>query len=163
MEKWTILDSASGYCTNKVVGSTKHYVPLDPLENVWTNADVKAGRCTKDEVLSPRHPPFQRQVPPEDYIPPSYDDEIVNLTDPKVQQELFNHMGGMANFKKWAANNRETVYPLIMKMGLTQLAKAAPELPPDLNAIPDADLENMSSLELKRLLLARTTSNEPGT
>ena len=105
-EKWTLIEAQSQHCSPSVVGTVKHYHPLDTLQHSWTEGDAQAGRCIAEEVGTSRLPPFAALLPPADYRPPAElpptDDELNMVA---LIREAFNHVGGTEQFKKEAAKN----------------------------------------------------------
>jgi len=157
-EKWTLIEAQSQYCSPSVVGTVKHYHPLDTLQHQWTSGDAQAGRCLVEEVGTSRLPPFAALLPPADYVPPEPPVPEITPTDEELNmvaliREAFNHIGGTEQFKKEAAKNPGELYRAMLKMGVAQVAKEAPPTLPNLDDITDEQVATLSSNELKRILL----------
>lgn len=160
MEKWTLIEAQSQHCTRSVVGTTKHYYPIDTLQHAWTQADAQAGRCMAEEIGTSRFPPYAALIPPADYGPPEIEDEVEDAAESEGPLNLVDalnaahaHMGGRKAFLAWAAKNPQAVYPIMLKMGVAQVAKDEPAKLPDLDTLSPADIATLSSADLKRILL----------
>lgn len=160
-EKWTLIEAQSQHCTRSVVGTVKHYHPLDTLQHQWTEGDAQAGRCLVEEVGTSRLPPFAALLPPADYVPPEPPMPEIAPTDEELNmvaliREAFNHIGGTEQFKKEAAKNPGELYRAMLKMGVAQVAKESPPTLPDLEELTDEDIASLSSDDLKRIFLKGT-------
>lgn len=160
MEKWTRIEAQSQHCTKSVVGTIKHYYPIDTLQHEWTAGDAQAGRCLPEEIGASRFPPHASLVPPEDYEPPENLEDEDDLT---VQSEgpssdwlraAFKGMGGKRAFVAFCKKNPTLTWPMLIKNGLTQLLKEEPP-PKRMEEYSLAELDNMSSVDIKRLLLGK--------
>lgn len=160
MEKWTLIEAQSQHCTRAVVGTVKHYHPVDPLQHEWTQEDAQAGRCMAEEIGTSRLPPRTPLVPPDDYVLPEIEEEVEDVAEGEGPLNLVDalnaahaHMGGRKSFLAWAAKNPQAVYPIMLKMGVAQVAKDEPSRLPDLDTLSPKDLDAYSSAELKLMLL----------
>lgn len=101
--------------------------------------DVIAGRCTIDQVGTPK---------PQAALDPNTKDQILedlvaNSITPKTQ----------AGFNKWAESNPGLYYPMLAKYNLARLAKEeAPKLP-DISTLTPENVKTYSSAELRVMLL----------
>ena len=154
MEKWTLIEAQSQYCTRGVVGRPKEYWPPDPLEQEWTEQDVQAGRCLAEELGTSRFPPRVALAPPEGWEPPDTSPPTADeLNMVALIRDAFNHVGGVSTFKKEAAKNPGELYRAMLKMGVAQVAKEQPKTLPDMDDLTDEDIATMSTADLKRIFL----------
>lgn len=155
MDKWTLIEAQSQHCTKSVVGSAKHYFPIDTLQHTWTDGDAAAGRCLPSEVGSSRLPPYASQVPPPDYEPPEPE---IDLSQPGEGpntdwiKAAFHGMGGKKAFVTYCKKNPALMWPQLVKSGLLQYLKEEPPAK-KLGDYSSAELEALSSEDIKRLLL----------
>ena len=166
-EKWTLIEAQSQYCSPSVVGTVKHYHPLDTLQHSWTEGDAQAGRCIAEEVGTSRLPPFAALLPPADYRPPEPEPEpeieIEEEIEPISASDRAAILDGLlensltsktqAEFNAWAKANAGVYHTMLAKHNLARSMKEAPKALPDLDDLSDEQIEGMSSSDLKRILL----------
>lgn len=156
MEKWTLMEAQSQYCTRGVVGRPKDYWPPDTLETTWTAQDAEAGRCLAEEVGMSRFPPRVALAPPEGWEPPrveELDDTSSEAPTTDWIKSAFQGMGGRQAFVAYCKANPAQMWPLLLKGGLTQFLKEDVK-PKSAYELSDEEIQNLSTLELKKLLLA---------
>jgi len=102
----------------------------------YTMEDYYANRCTLDDV--------GLEIPA-----PST--EELNMAD--LIKGAYNAAGGREAFEAEAKKNPTALFNAVLKMGVAQAAKQETPPLPALDALTDAEIEAMSSLDLKRLLL----------
>jgi hypothetical protein len=121
---------------------------------LWTVEDVKNGDCLPFNLgeLKPLATMHEAQSAEHDADSPTPPSAPLELT--AALQAAYIKMGSEKAFVSWAQKNPNMVYPMIAKLGITNIAKV--EAPPTktLDSIPDEELAAMPSLMLKRLLLA---------
>ena len=112
----------------------------------YTLDDYHANRCTLDEVGTS--------------IPTPTEQEELNMAE--AIRAAFKKAGGQQAFEAEFAKNPSALYQAVLKMGVAQAAKQETTPLPPLDALTDADIAALSSLDLKRLLLreAGITSRE---
>lgn len=102
----------------------------------YTIEDYHADRCALDDVGTE--------------IPPPSTEELNMVAAIKA---AFHKAGGQAAFEQEFAKNPQALYQAVLKMGVAQAAKQeTPSLPP-LDSLTDTEIEALSSLDLKKLLL----------
>lgn len=112
---------------------------------LYTMDDYHANRCSLDDVGTE--------------IPLPSTDEL-NMAE--LIKGAYNAAGGREAFEAEARKNPAALFNAVLKMGVAQAAKQETTPLPPLDALTDAEIEAMSSLDLKRLLLreAGITSRE---
>jgi hypothetical protein len=113
-------------------------MPFSPKKEHWTSQDLIEGHCTLDQVGMPiaTAPTVEIEGPNSDWT-----------------KAAFHSMGGKAGFIAYCKANPAQMWPQLVKLNLPQLLKES-EPTTKLEDIPLEALDNMSSVEVKRLLLA---------
>ena len=119
-----------------LAGRCKHVELGQPKEPRWSAIDQLNGLCTKDQVGSTKPEGFG---------------ESGTVDMESALEAAYARMGGNAAFTEWAADNPGMVYPLMIKLGLTELSKRETERP--LHEYSNEELEVMSTAELARLMV----------
>ena len=109
--------------------------------NMWTTQDLLDGKCNMDQVGSPKP-----NAPPPETQPPALD--MVSLIE-----AAHHHIGGTEAFIASAKKNPELLFQAMLKMGVALAAKESEALP-DPHQLTQAQLEELSTDTLKRILLA---------
>ena len=103
----------------------------------YTLDDYHANRCTLDEVGTS--------------IPTPTEQEELNMAE--AIRAAFKKAGGQQAFEAEFAKNPSALYQAVLKMGVAQAAKQETPSLPELHSLTDSDIEALSSLDLKRILL----------
>jgi hypothetical protein len=106
-------------------------------ENIWTADDLMAGLCGVMDVGAPKPPP----PPPKQQI--SIDDLVEGSISHETQEE----------FNAWAKANPGVYFPMLAKHNLARDLKEPPKPKRNLEEYSLAELDAMSSNDIKRLLL----------
>ena len=108
---------------------------------MWTIEDVVNGHCTMDQVGSPKPGGLDTSTPK-------------NMEAPSTDwiKSAFQGMGGRKAFVDYCKANPATMWPLLLKGGLAQFLKDDP-LPKSVTELTDAEIESMSTNDLKRVVL----------
>ena len=106
------------------------------MTTTYTMEDYHANRCSLDDVGT-------------DIPPPSADE--LNMAE--AIKGAVRRAGGQEALEIELAKNPTALYQAVLKMGVTQAAKQETPSLPDLEALTDAEISSMSSLDLKKVLL----------
>lgn len=129
MAVFTKQDFLDGKCLHSEIGTE--------AEPRWSTLDAKQGRCTPEAVGT------KRMVLP----------TTQNLNVREVVQRALNLMGEDDQLSAYLAERHDIMAPLVAKLGLSDITKEQ-EPPVEFEKIPDEVLLTMSTVELKRVLLA---------
>jgi hypothetical protein len=138
MKVFTQHDVAVGTCSHEEVG--------EAWEDRYSIDDHFKGLCTLDQVGSAKP------------IAPPIEDEVLdtNIEGPSSDwmRAAFHGMGGKKAFVQFCKANPALMWPQLVKNGLAQLLKEEPP-PKKLEEYSNAELEALSSNDIKRLLLGK--------
>ena len=115
---------------------------IDAESPKWTGHDAIQGLCDLDQVGSPKPQVLSTQLT----SPPALD--MVGLIE-----AAHHHIGGTEAFIASAKKNPELLFQAMLKMGVALAAKESEALP-DPHQLTQAQLEELSTDTLKRILLA---------
>ena len=105
----------------------------------YTFQDYENGRCELEEVGMD--------------IPESPPDEDLSMAS--LVKNALAAVGGREAFEAEAKKNPTALFQAVLKMGVAQAAKHETVPPPQLDDLTDLDIQNMSTLDLKRVVLRR--------